>query len=146
MHPVKGNLKIHLKPKERIYINGAILRVDRRVTLELLNEMNFLLESHVLQEHEATTPLRQLYFVIQSILIEPHARDLALQIYSAQHRRLVATNKDFDLLESLVEVKAMVEGGRTYEALKRIRGLFIREDDEAASVRTNEAATLSELA
>ncbi|MGD9667791.1 MAG: flagellar biosynthesis repressor FlbT [Hyphomicrobiaceae bacterium] len=121
---MKGNLKIHLKPKERIYINGAFLRVDRRVTLELLNDMDFLLESHILPRNEATTPLRQLYYVIQSFIIEPHARDIALQVYQAQHRELLATNKDYDLLEALVEVKEMVESSRTFEALKRIRGLF----------------------
>ena len=54
-----GNLKIHLKPKERIYINGALIRVDRRVTLELLNETAFILESHVLPSEDAITPLRQ---------------------------------------------------------------------------------------
>lgn len=124
---MKGNLKIHLKPKERIYINGAFLRVDRRVTLELLNDMDFLLESHILPRNEATTPLRQLYYVIQSFIIEPHARDIALQVYQAQHRELLATNKDYDLLEALVEVKEMVESSRTFEALKRIRGLFALE-------------------
>ncbi len=142
---VKGNLKIHLKPKERIYINGAFLRVDRRVTLELLNDMDFLLESHVLARSEATTPLRQLYFVIQSLIIEPHARDIALQVYHAQHRELLATNKDYDLLEALVEVKEMVEQSRTFEALKRIRGLFSLEQG-AMPEKKDEALTLSETA
>ncbi|MGL2349569.1 flagellar biosynthesis repressor FlbT [Helicobacter pylori] len=33
-----------LKPNEKIFINGAILRVDRKVTFELLNDVTFLLE------------------------------------------------------------------------------------------------------
>jgi len=144
---VKGNLKIHLKPKERIYINGALVRVDRRVTLELLNEMDFLLEDHVLQRSEATTPLRQLYFVLQSLLIEPQARNVALQVYQAQHRELLASNKDNDLLEALVEVKTMVDSGRTYDALKRIRGFFEYEKDDQSGHQENaKIVRLSETA
>lgn len=143
---MKGNLKIHLKPKERIYINGAFLRVDRRVTLELLNDMDFLLESHVLARSQATTPLRQLYFVIQSFIIEPHARDIALQVYQAQHRELLATNKDYELLAALVEVKEMVEQHRTFEALKLVRGLFEHEQEPQSQMLDKTAVTLSETA
>lgn len=56
--------KITLKGGERIYINGAVLKMDRKVGVELLNEATFLLEQHILQPEGATTPLRQLYFMI----------------------------------------------------------------------------------
>ena len=54
------SFRISLKPAERIYINGAVIRVDRRVSLEFLNDVQFLLENHVLQAEQANTPLRQL--------------------------------------------------------------------------------------
>lgn len=136
---VKGNLKIHLKPRERIYVNGALISVDRRVTLELLNEMCFLLESHVLAHGDAKTPLRQIYFIVQSLLIEPQARGVALQLYQAQHREVLATCADIDLLEGLVEVRAMIEQNRFYEALKRLRSLFDVEDRYLAA-RSNASA------
>jgi flagellar protein FlbT len=41
---MKNTLKISLKPNEKIYLNGAVIRVDRKVTLELLNDVQFLLE------------------------------------------------------------------------------------------------------
>ena len=68
---MKNTLKISLKPNEKIYINGAVVKVDRKMTVEFLNDVQFLLESHVLQADEATTPLRQLYFIIQVMLINP---------------------------------------------------------------------------
>ncbi len=68
---MKNTLKISLKPNEKIYLNGAVIRVDRKVTIELLNDVQFLLESHVLQANEASTPLRQLYFMVQIMLIDP---------------------------------------------------------------------------
>ena len=42
-------LRITLKANEKIYINGAVIRADRKVSLELLNDVQFLLENHVLQ-------------------------------------------------------------------------------------------------
>ena len=66
---MKNTLKISLKANEKIYINGAVVRVDRKTTVELLNETQFLLESHVLQPEQASTPLRQLYFILQIMLI-----------------------------------------------------------------------------
>lgn len=125
---MKGNLKIHLKPRERIFINGAVIRVDRKVTIELLNDVMFLLEGHVLQEEGATTPLRQLYFVVQSMLMEPKTLGVAMQIYQQQHKDLVAVYKDLDVLEGLVEIRAMIDAGRPFDALKRIRALYPYED------------------
>ena len=64
-------LKISIRAGERIFINGAVLRADRKVTLEFLNTVTFLLEQHVLTPDETTKPLRQLYFMIQSAIIDP---------------------------------------------------------------------------
>ena len=64
-------MNITLRAGERIYINGAVLRVDRKATIELLNDATFLLEAHVMQAEDATTPLRQIYFVVQVMLMDP---------------------------------------------------------------------------
>lgn len=119
-----GNLKLHLKPNERIFINGGVLKVDRKVAIEFLNDVVFLMEGHVIQEDEATTPLKQLYFVVQSMLMDPKTRDLARQIYDQSHKMLIATFKDQDVLEGLVVVKQMIERDRAFDALKKIRALF----------------------
>jgi flagellar protein FlbT len=126
---VNGRLKLHLKANERIYINGAVLRVDRKVAIELLNDVVFLLEGHVMQQEEATTPLRQLYFVVQSMLIEPQAETLARQIYEQQHQGLIAAFRNQDVLEGLMHVKQNIDRGKVFEALKRIRSLFAIEGE-----------------
>ena len=144
MQSQKGNLKIHLKPKERIYINGAFIGVDRRVTIELLNEMCFLLESHVLRRDDARTPMRQLYYVIQSMIMEPESKELALQVYHAQHRDIIMQCKNQDMLVGVVDVRQLVEEGRYYEALKRIRILF--EIEAATLIGSREAAELTDVA
>ena len=68
---MKNTLKITLKPGEKIYVNGAVIRTDRKVSLEFMNDVQFLLENHVMQPEAAVTPLRQLYFVVHIMLISP---------------------------------------------------------------------------
>jgi flagellar biosynthesis repressor protein FlbT len=126
---VSGHLKVHLKPNERVYINGGVIKVDRKVTIELLNEVVFLLEGHILQEEQATTPLRQLYFIVQSMLMEPKNEPIARQMYEQSHQALIMTFRNQDVLDGLTEVKALMERGRTFEALRRIRALFPLEDE-----------------
>jgi flagellar protein FlbT len=140
---VSGHLKVHLKPNERVYINGGVIKVDRTVTIELMNEVVFLLEGHILQEEQATTPLRQLYFIVQSMLMEPKCEPIARQMYERSHEALMRTFKSRDVLDGLVEVKTLMERGRTFEALRKIRALFVPED-EILKTRGLVAAELQE--
>ena len=41
-------MNITLHAGEKLYINGAVIRVDRKAKIELLNDVTFLLENHVL--------------------------------------------------------------------------------------------------
>ena len=125
---MSGHLKVHLKPNERVYINGGVIKVDRKVTIELMNEVVFLLEGHILQEEQATTPLRQLYFIVQSMLMEPKCEPIARQMYERSHEALLRTFKSRDVLDGLIEIKALMERGRTFESLRKIRTLFALED------------------
>lgn len=117
-------LKITLKGGERIYINGAVLKMDRKVGVELLNDATFLLEQHILQPEAATTPLRQLYFMVQMMLIDPSlhakARDMASDTITALKD---ATSND-EILNGLNDVTRLLGADRTLEALKRIRALY----------------------
>jgi flagellar protein FlbT len=126
---VTSHLKVHLKPNERVYINGGVIKVDRKVTLELMNEVVFLIEGHVLQEEDATTPMRQLYFIVQSILMEPKCEPIARQMYERSHDALIQTFKNQDVLNGLTDIKQVMERGRAFEALRKIRSLFPLEDE-----------------
>ncbi|TGD95608.1 flagellar biosynthesis repressor FlbT [Methylobacterium nonmethylotrophicum] len=117
-------MRLSLRAGERIYINGAVLRVDRKVAIELLNDATFLLESHVLQAEDATTPLRQLYFAAQTMLIDPGQAGAARALYDGLRSGLLATTGEVELHEGLAAAHALVEAGRLFEALKLIRGLY----------------------
>lgn len=77
---------ISLKAGERIFINGAVLRVDRKVTIEFLNDVAFLLEAHVMQQEQTTTPCRQLYFSVQAMLIDPVNAEITKQLFNASYQ------------------------------------------------------------
>ncbi len=126
---MSGTIRISLRAGERIYINGAVIRVDRKTTLELLNDVVFLLEQHVMQPEEATTPFRRLYFCVQKMLIDPAQGVSARQeFYQLYLELLVRHENDAQVIGVLDAAKELVNAGRSFEALKRIRTLCEAED------------------
>jgi flagellar protein FlbT len=125
---MKSTLRISLKAGERIFINGAVLRVDRKVALEFLNDVTFLLENHVLQPEDATTPLKQLYFIAQMILINPEGKEQSTAMFRKSVVMLLACFKNEEVLAELKRVDGLVATGRAFDALKAIRGLYAIED------------------
>jgi len=134
---MKNTLKISLKPKEKIYINGAVLSVDRKVQIELLNDVQFLLENHVLQAEEASTPLRQLYFILQVMLMNPDGADQARMMFRKSLPLLLASFADEQIRTTLKHVDRLVGEDHVYDALKSIRALFALEKDIIERGRPN---------
>lgn len=118
------SLRISLRAGERIYVNGAVLQPDRKVSLEFLNDVVFLLESHVIQADETTTPLRQLYFIAQTMLMEPSNASATLKLFEASYALLQSSFENDEILTGLAKAWDLVAADRVYEALKVIRVLF----------------------
>ena len=120
-------MHITLRPNEKIYLNGAVLRPDRKVTLELLNDATFLLEAHVMQVEDTNTPLKQLYFAAQVMLIDPDTADKTVMIFVEMLGKMLRTFNDPIILEGLRKCIDLTEQDKIFEVLKVIRGLFDRE-------------------
>ncbi len=125
---MKNTFKITLKPGEKIYVNGAVIRTDRKVSLEFLNDVQFLLENHVMQPEAATTPLRQLYFIVQMILMNPHDAGEARAMFRNSLPRLIASFESDAIKTNLKQIDQLVVEGQVYEAMRLLRTLFARED------------------
>ncbi|WP_421916480.1 flagellar biosynthesis repressor FlbT [Mesorhizobium sp.] len=121
---MSNTLKISLKPNEKIYINGAVIRVDRKVTVELMNDVQFLLENHVIQADEASTPLKQLYFILQVMLMSPPDAVEARNMFRHSLPLLLASFEDERICSELKQIDRMVAEDHIYEALKAIRSLY----------------------
>lgn len=125
---MKNTLKITLKPGEKIYVNGAVIRTDRKVSLEFMNDVQFLLENHVMQPEAAVTPLRQLYFIVQIMLISPQEANDARSMFRKSLPRLIDSFSSDAIKADLKQIDQLVAEGQVYEAMKMLRGLFPRED------------------
>ncbi|GHC64471.1 flagellar biosynthesis repressor FlbT [Limoniibacter endophyticus] len=138
---MKKSIKISLKPGEKIYVNGAVIRVDRKTSLEFLNDVQFLLENHVMQPEQATTPLKQLYFIVQVMMMSPHDCEQAKALFQRSIPVLLHTIKVPEILAGLKHIDALVAQGDVYEALKQIRTLYrfeepvVTETDETPALR-----------
>jgi flagellar protein FlbT len=121
---MKKAMSLSLRANEKIYINGAILKFPHKVTLELLNDATFLLEAHVLQPEQTTTPLKQLYFVVQTMLIDPGSAGTTRLLFEKMLTSTAGSFEDAVVLGGLNQIDKLVAEDRFYEALKQLRGLF----------------------
>jgi len=126
---MKNTLRISLKAGEKIYVNGAVIKVDRKVSLEFLNDVQFLLQQHVLQPEDARTPLRQLYFIVQVLLMSPEGAEKTRRLLKDTLTNLLSTFRNDRILAGLKHVDSLVCEGEVYEALKAIRALYPLEDE-----------------
>lgn len=124
---------IQLKRGEKLYVNGAVLRVDRRTSLEFLNDVTFLLENHVMQAEEATTPVRQLYFVVQTMLMDPANAGMTAELYKHLSFRTRQATNDETARAQIDQADRKVTEGRFFDALKHLRSCFALETLQAST-------------
>jgi flagellar protein FlbT len=117
-------MNISLRAGEKLYLNGAVIRVDRKVSIELLNDATFLLETHVMQADEATTPLRQIYFAVQIMLMDPSATSAAKDLSRGLIAAALRAFEDREILSALKIVDELVARSRNFEAMKSLRAMF----------------------
>ena len=77
-----------------------------------------------MQVADATTALRQLYFIVQHMLMNPSDTQEPSELYEQHYAALLSAFQNQHMLEGLGAIEALVKGSRYYEALKKIRSLF----------------------
>jgi flagellar protein FlbT len=123
-------MNITLRAGERLFINGAVIRIDRKATIELMNDVTFLLENHVMQAKDATTLTRQIYFAVQVMLMDPTAQPTAAPLASSLIQTALAAYRNPEIVSGLRGVAQSLGRGRNFEAMKALRALFPLEDEE----------------
>ena len=125
-------MNITLRAGERFFINGAVIRIDRKATIELLNDVRFLLENHVMEAGDATTLTRQIYFAVQIMLMDPGVTAAAMPQARTLIETALAACRTPELVSGLKDVAGSLAEGRYFEAMKALRALFPLEDAEAS--------------
>jgi flagellar protein FlbT len=123
-------MNITLRAGDRFFINGAVIRIDRKASIELLNDVTFLLENHVMQAEAATTIVRQIYFAVQIMLMDPAAAANAAPLARSLIESALGAYSAPELTAGLKGVAHSLGRNRHFEALKALRGLFALEDKE----------------
>ncbi len=137
-----ARMNLTLRAGERLFINGAVLRTDRKVTLELLNDVAFLLENHVIQASDATTLLRQIYFAVQIMLMDPASLPNSLPLAEQLLKSSIQSFQSPLIVAGLREIGSLIQRQRYYDALKALRALYVYEQAEMhPSVSAKETTT-----
>ena len=118
-------LKLSLKPKEAVVVNGAVLRNgDRRGTILLQNHARVLRQKDVLDPDATESAEEHLYFaVMQMYLTGETEGPLFDQAVSAIAAALSDT-KNEDGRAHLVKISSACAAGETYQALSLCRKLL----------------------
>lgn len=120
-------MHVALRAGERLYINGGVIRVDRKVMIELLNDVTFLLGTHVIQARDANTPLKQIYFVVQTLMMDPQSRANVAPLARQMTSDAIASFDDHSILSALKHVDELIATGEPLAAMKLLRSNFDRE-------------------
>ena len=134
---MKTTLKVSLKANERIYVNGAVIRVDRKTSMEFLNDVSFLMENHVLQPNDADTPIRKLYYLIQLLLIGPADRTAVFGLYRSHLIALIGAPAHSASAAELKNIDRLVHENCLFEAMRNIRKNFASEFKTAVRPQPN---------
>jgi flagellar protein FlbT len=122
-------LKIELKPGEKFIVNGAVIVAGRSgASLALKNKAVLLRGRDVMQEDEATTPARRLYFSLMLMYIDAERLDehrAAFNRYLADYAAATTLALTRDKLRAIAE---HADAGSFYAGLKLCRDLIALED------------------
>lgn len=110
------SLKLNLAPGEAILIGKARVENgdDRRCNLIISGDEKVLRQKRIMREAEATTPMKRLYYVVQSMYLADD-RDSLNNLYHAVSREAVSAWPI--LTNSVTDVSEAILAGQLYEAL-----------------------------
>jgi len=121
-------LAINLRPNERLIVNGVVLQNSGTAAKLLIhNNASVLREKDIITEADANTPARRIYFAIQCKYLFPKKDATYLPlIYQFIEEFEMAAPSTAALTR---EIRANVDQGALYHALKSAKQLIAREQE-----------------
>ncbi|MCE8008965.1 flagellar biosynthesis repressor FlbT [Aestuariivita sp.] len=122
-------LKLTLKPNEKLIINGCVIQnADRRQTLTIENRADVIRGIDLLDESEAATPTKEVYFFVQSAMLRPEIRDDITPEIQQRLGRLVPVF-NVEIGGHLIEAANHVSARNYYNALRAIKPVIAYEEE-----------------
>jgi flagellar protein FlbT len=117
-------LKINIKPGERIVVNGAVITIaEGGGALILQNHAVFLRSKDIMQQEEATTPARKIYFYLMLMYLDNEGQQAYYGTFMEYMNDLMKATTLRDVADSLMIVFRHVQRGDFYKALKVCKAL-----------------------
>jgi flagellar protein FlbT len=135
-------MPLHLKLRrgEKLLVNGAVLEIGQRHgELVIHNHINCLRGSDLLQQEDATTPTRRVYFQVQMMIVDPEGREHYARRFEELMDQLENALLNGEILERLTKVRVEVAEGRYYRGLALLRAVLKYEDMLFAAARLRAA-------
>lgn len=128
-------LKLSLKPGEKFVLNGAVLtNGDRRASLVIENKASILRDRDILQEDEANTPVKRIYFPIMMLYLDPEQGTHYYDEFVLRMSEFMNAITDREALAMCVAISRDVLQTHYYKALIKCRQLFDFEQARLAYV------------
>jgi flagellar biosynthesis repressor protein FlbT len=130
-------LKLSLKPGEKFVLNGAVVQNgDRRSSLLLQNKASVLREKDIMQQDEAASPARRIYFPVMMMYLDQAAGggDTYHDEFVQRLSEFMGAVRNPDILTDCVNISRHVMIKEYYKALMLCRRLIEYEDERLGNV------------
>ena len=132
-------LKINVKSGEKFVVNGAVMVAGNKgASLVLQNEATILLGKDVMQESEATTPSRRIYFSILVMYLNQENVNKYRDTFMSYVEDFMDATTFSEVRRTLLHIVEDVNSKNYYRAMKTCKALMTYED-EMLKVGTKEA-------
>lgn len=120
-------LVIDLKPGEKILIGDAVITNDKhRTRLHIAGDAPIMREKDILQEEDADTPCKKIYFLIQCMYLSSHPNE-----YHAPYFTMIRDIQKASPSSSFffMQINDQIISGTYYKALKLAKQLIKHEEE-----------------
>jgi flagellar protein FlbT len=132
-------LIIDLKPGEKILIGTAVVtNDDQRTRLHISGEAPILREKDVLQEEDADTPCKKVYFLVQCMYLARNPRE-----YHPKYFEMLKMIQQAAPSTSVffMKINENIIQGHYYKALREAKDLIAHEQELLANVQLSSPPT-----
>ncbi len=128
-------LKLSLRPGEKFVVNGAVVQNgDRRAALVLQNKASVLREKDIMQQDEANSPARRIYFPVMMMYLDQGKDGPYYDEFVLRMTEFMSAIRNAGILAECVSLSREVMEGEYYKALTRCRGLMAYEGERLGDV------------
>lgn len=128
-------LKLSLKPGEKFVLNGAVVQNgDRRGVLVLQNKASVLREKDIMQEEEANTPARRIYFPVMMMYLDENNPERYYDEFVRRLTEFMNVIANPNILADCIGISKFCMEREYYKALMLCRKLMDYENERLGDV------------